>query len=144
MEKYRKKYYLDNKTVISAKNRKWYEDNIEIAKIYRQKKYQEDKETILFKHRQWCQTTNGKIANRKRQAKRRHEFGYIVLNQYGVVNPEYVGHHLDKINVLYIPKELHKSISHRQSNKQSMHKINTAAIDWYMKQKGVVIKWTDQ
>jgi len=60
--------------------------------------------------------------------RRRRGLGYVPLNEWFEGCD---GHHIDKEHVIYIPHELHKSISHSQDNKESMKKINDAAFAFY-------------
>lgn len=143
-----KQYNQLHKEQITESNNKWIKSNPEYYKQY----YQNNRERLLESGRQWYkdhpehgkqyyQTPNGKISRKTAIAKRKRELGYDIINKNDINNLNYVGHHLDKINVLYIPEELHNSIRHKQSDKKSMQKINSAAINWYIKQKGINIKW---
>jgi len=78
-------------------------------------------------------TWNG---GRKASVARRKSLGFIPLNDCD--DDSWVGHHLDKEYVLYIPKELHTSIGHKQSNQGSMDVINDAVFDWYVKYNGLI------
>jgi len=73
---------------------------------------------------------------RKAYKARRRSLGFIPLNECD--DDSWVGHHLDKKYVLYIPEELHTSIGHKQSDQTSMDVINEAAIDWYIKYYGLI------
>ena len=64
---------------------------------------------------------------RARAAKRRELFGFNPLNEYFEGAD---GHHIDKINVVYIPRKLHQSIRHSQKKSHSMIRINRAAMKW--------------
>lgn len=64
--------------------------------------------------------------------KRNRELGYNVINKLDSTNPNYVGHHINKIDVLFIPAEIHKSIYHSVTKNINMDRINTIAINWYL------------
>lgn len=81
-------------------------------------------------------TGGDKVSKPKSNAKRKRELGFILLNDYEDLS--WVGHHLDKDHVLYIPKELHTSVPHTQKNKESMDKINEIAINWYINYYGLI------
>lgn len=69
-----------------------------------------------------------KLASARNKSKRR-QLECIPLND---CENGWVGHHMDKKHVLYIPEELHKSQWHTQRNQDSMDKINKLVIDWYI------------
>ena len=67
-----------------------------------------------------------KISHRKNKAQRR-ALGFVPMNQ------PFDGceaHHLDKTNVLYIPKVLHHSVSHNVFTGKNMECINVLAASW--------------
>ena len=45
------------------------------------------------------------------------------------------GHHLDEVNVMFIPKWLHEKYPHRLKLEWTMKRINEAAWKWYRKSK---------
>jgi hypothetical protein len=55
-----------------------------------------------------------------------------------ILNPEdidkfgYVGHHLSKECVIYLPVSIHGAISHSPKRPESMERINTAAYAWLL------------
>lgn len=79
-----------------------------------------------------------KISVRRAIAKRKRELGFIILNAWEVNTPGFVGHHLDKEYVLYIPEELHKLSKHRQDNQASMDRINDIVMKWYVEYYGLI------
>ena len=69
----------------------------------------------------------GSDASSARTLKKHKEFGFIPLNE------RFIGceaHHIDKEFVIYIPKEMHKSIWHSVIKDINMDKINNLAIDY--------------
>ena len=64
------------------------------------------------------------------QNHKRRELGFIPINS---PFKDSEGHHLDKAFVLYIPKELHKSVYHNIYTEQGMEKINDLAFQWLQK-----------
>lgn len=76
------------------------------------------------KNEKYRKTPKGKEIWHKKEDKRRRNLEYIPLNSYF---DGCCGHHIDKKYVIHIPKILHKSISHRQSDENSMKKINLLA-----------------
>ena len=79
------------------------------------------------KHSQW--KGGKKIAKAKYGAKRRTLFGFILHNK---PQKDFHGHHVDFNHVIFIPKELHVSISHSVINNINMDSINNAVCDWYL------------
>jgi hypothetical protein len=69
-------------------------------------------------------------SNRRAKAKRR-TLGFVLLNE---PFPGCEGHHVDKEQVIYMPKELHRSVYHRQSDGRSMAKMNAIAYS-FLKQE---------
>ena len=71
-----------------------------------------------------------KSAKARTSAKRRKLLGFTPHN-----NPQenFHGHHLDFNHVIFIPKELHISISHSVINNKNMSLINDVACNWYLK-----------
>jgi len=72
-----------------------------------------------------------KVASHKDNSKRR-KMGFVPLNK-PFIGCE--GHHVDKEQVIYMPKELHQSIYHRQSDGRGMAKINAIAYNFLFKQE---------
>lgn len=71
----------------------------------------------------------GLKANIRRMRFKRRELGFIELND------SFIGadaHHLDKEFVLYIPKELHRSVYHNMFTGQNMEEMNDLAIEFEM------------
>jgi len=68
-----------------------------------------------------------KKIKRKRDRFNRRELGYIPLNESFEGSH---GHHIDKIHVIYIPKELHKSIIHNVKTGTGMKEINKLAFEY--------------
>ena len=68
----------------------------------------------------------------ERTALRRRTLGY------DVINPEYQnilgfeGHHIDRNHVIFIPRDLHRSVWHSLNKKETMEQINTKVICWLL------------
>ncbi|MCK5643848.1 MAG: hypothetical protein KAJ19_23835 [Gammaproteobacteria bacterium] len=71
-----------------------------------------------------------KLSYARRHTKRRQLFGFIPHN---IPHKNFHGHHIDFNHVIFIPKELHISISHSVINNKNMDIINDAVCDWYLK-----------
>lgn len=75
-----------------------------------------------------------KLAKARTRCKRK-SLGFTPLND--CENDDWVGHHLDRKYVLYIPDKIHKSFKHNQENQESMNVINEKAINWYIEYYGL-------
>lgn len=73
-----------------------------------------------------AQTTNAKDCARRRS------LGFIPLNSWF---EGCEGHHVDPEQVIFLPKELHRSIRHRQTDGQGMAQINAIAYNYLFKQE---------
>jgi hypothetical protein len=85
-----------------------------------------------LRNTRYDQSKKGKIRDARAKARRKQDLGYEPINNWF---PGCNGHHIDKVNVLFIPEKLHKSISHRQSDPASMEVINAAAFEWFCTQE---------
>lgn len=125
------KYYQDNKEKIKYNKKKYYQDNKEKSKE-RNKKYRELHKDYLKQYQViYQQTPKGKEIFKKSRDKRYRNLGFIPLNEW-FENSN--GHHIDKINVIYIPKELHTSVWHSISKNINMEEINMKAWDFFESQ----------
>ena len=140
IKEYFKEYYIENK--------KRYADNYKEHKIekknYNKKYHYEHKEERNEYHRkykannpekikQWIKNNPEKIA----QYNAKHgKFGFNPINDW-FKNSNYHHLHIDGDHDIgiFIPTELHRSVSHRNYDKESMNKINKAAFEWYEENK---------
>ena len=67
------------------------------------------------------------------KAKRR-QLGFIPHN---IPHENFHGHHVDFNHVIFVPKELHMSISHSVTNDKNMNEINDVVCDWYLEFQGL-------
>ena len=65
---------------------------------------------------------------KKAQNKRKRNLGFEPLNE---PQEGFVAHHINLKKVIYIPKELHQSISHNVFTGKNMHIINALAMDYW-------------
>ena len=70
----------------------------------------------------------GKVSRKRQRAKRR-TLGFISLN---LCFDGSEGHHIDKEHVIYIPKELHRSVWHSLNDLETMERINTKVFCWLL------------
>ncbi len=137
-KEYNKRYYKDHKKEIAEYKKQWYQEHPGYQKEYKQenedhiKEYNkqyaiENKEKILENNRKYKKTPDGKITSMKYIAKRRRELGYNPLNEWF---EGCEGHHLDNVNIIHVPEDLHQLISHNQYNSKNMDIINLRAWDF--------------
>lgn len=144
--KYNKKYYQENKEQI-LKQQKEYQQTFkgkkskkEINKRYRQ--LLRVKEYMKEYMKKWKQSFRGKISNKKYQqslkgkvAKKkcnaiRRQLGFISFNE---PFEGCEGHHIDQKRVIFIPKEIHRSVWHSLTSGIGMEKINKLAFEYLKK-----------
>jgi len=154
---YRKRYYEENREHLLKQTRQYGEDHKEQRKQYIKKRYEENrgslleyakqyreenKEAIVEYKKQYYQTPEGKDSMR-RHANKRRGFGYSPINKY------FKGakfHHLhinfngeEDHNIgIFIPTELHNSVSHNSFTWDGMEEMNDKAIEWYNENYNVV------
>ena len=81
--------------------------------------------------KKWLRSQMGR-AYIKTRSYRRRSLGNDVINPDLINMPGFHGHHIDREHVLYIPKELHKSVPHSQKKPETMEQINTKAFAWLL------------
>ena len=109
LKEYKKEYLKENKEY----KKEYYENH--------KKEYYENK--IIERAKEYLQTPKGREINRKTQSKRRRNLEWNPLNEY-FENSE--GHHINKIDIIYIPKNWHFK-GHSVIKNKNMEPINTVA-----------------
>lgn len=71
----------------------------------------------------------GPLVSDKRSKARRKCFGYDMINE---PFDGCEGHHIDKEHVIFIPKELHRSVWHSQDKPETMDQINAKVFCWLL------------
>jgi len=108
-----KNWQKENPEKVKAANVAWRERNLEKSKAYSKAYY-----SVYFRaHPE---------QTRKQHFKRR-DLGFVPLNAFF---PNSEAHHIDSQFVIYIPKELHKSISHCLKTGRNMAEINAEAFNF--------------
>lgn len=126
---YKKKYRMEHPEY----HKKYYKEHPEYREKIKDntKKYRathpEIKEKRRIRYRKYIKTGKGMEAYKRSSIRRKQEFGYNPLNH---PFKNCCSHHIDKINIINIPEELHISIRHRQSNNEQMKLINILAWDF--------------
>ena len=117
---YQKEYYQNNKEEINEYGKEYRQDNKEEINEH-QKKYKQDNKEH---QKEYKQTPKGKEVRKRANAKRVRNLGFNPLNEWFEGSH---GHHLDEINVIYVPTELHESIRHSVTKNRNMDEINIKA-----------------
>lgn len=111
---------------IREKNKMWAAQNPDKVRAY--KKWWEDRHPGRMQEliRQHGRTVKG-MATRRRINAAKREFGFVPLNK-DFQGSE--GHHINTERVIYVPKEMHKSVSHSILKNRNMEKINMLVFNW--------------
>ena len=113
MDKQSEQWHKDNpeyKEHIKQYMKQWRENNQEHRRVY---------------ENQYHQTEEGKMVVRKKNCNRRI-LGFNPLNEYFEGSE---AHHINKNDVVYVLKELHRSIFHCLKTGLNMEKINKLAME---------------
>lgn len=127
--------YVNNRDKILSYSKQYYETHSEHVKLRKKEwhiqNYIKNKNIILQKNLKYKKTYKGKEADSKSHAKRKRNLLSIPLNNF------FEGchmHHVDNKYVIYIPKEIHKEIWHRQNIPSTMLAINYIAYFFLLQQ----------
>jgi hypothetical protein len=142
IEDYKKQYRKTHKEEIQIYMKQYHsehrDDALKKAKVYRrthsEKRKEWDRKYRLIhseqekeRHKKYRQSPEGKITVLRGVHKRYRNLGFVPLNEYFKNS---VAHHIDLKHVIYIPRELHESISHNIITGKNMHIINALAVDY--------------
>ena len=122
-KEYQKEYYQDNKEKFLEESKRYKEDNKEYYREYNKRYREDNKEYYREYDKARQQTPKSKEEHRKRVAKRRRNLDFNPLNNW-FENSE--GHHINNIDVIYIPKSWHFK-GHSATKNRNMEPINTVA-----------------
>lgn len=95
----------------------------------KQKKYNDNRKYYL---KEWLHSDNGKLyeqSDNRKKTKSKHNskrrgLGHVMLNK-PFENSD--AHHIDEVHIIYMPADLHRSISHNVWTGQGMEEINAIA-----------------
>jgi hypothetical protein len=118
-KEYSKQYYKQY-------DKQYYKVHKEERKEYDKQYYQNHPEQVAEKQKRYRKTPAGKEADKRGYDKHR-KLGFKPINEYFEGSE---GHHIDKERIIYIPKELHKSIWHNLNTGQGMVEINFKVMQW--------------
>ena len=131
IKKYKKTYFQIYKGKIKEYWREWRLKNKDRYRECNRKWYQTHKEERTKSIKHWRENNPEKIRElyKKHNNKRQRNLGFNPLNKYfkGVE-----AHHINFNDVIYIPKSLHRSISHNLFTGKNMGKINCLAYQFLL------------
>jgi len=121
-KEYHKQYYPAHK----EEKKQYQASRKEKTKEYWKQYRVLNKEKINEHQRQYLKTPAGKETDKRHYSKRKN-LGFNPLNNYfdGLD-----AHHINENDVIYIPKDLHRSIYHNLRTGKNMNIINTLAIQY--------------
>jgi len=120
-----KGYYQENKDKISKHRRNYHQENLE--KHSKQTKKWRKENPEYQKNRRINNPEKMKEIDKRHYNKRKRDLGFKPLNKYFEGSE---AHHINKIDIIYIPKEIHRNISHCLENNKNMEEINKFAMNF--------------
>lgn len=134
IKNYHKKYYKNNKEKLIDQHKEYQknhkEEIKEQKKKYHENYYEENKKDLLEYQQKYQKTPKGKENNKKIRNKRQRSLGFNPLNEY-LENSE--AHHINNIDVIYIPINYHLR-GHSVIKNKNMESINTIAFFFLLMQ----------
>jgi len=132
---YNKKYYEEHKEESKQYRKINHQQLLEYKKKYRQEHKEETKQyhkanrkQLLNYNKQWKINHPEKMKEMNvRQTSKRRFLGFLPLNK---PFKDSEAHHINRNDIIYIPKELHQSISHSIKTGRNMEEMNKLAMDF--------------
>ena len=112
--------------------KRWYKEHPEQAKETARKRYYKNRKKIIKQAKKWRKKNRKRYLEslKKSMSKRYRELGYEPVNKPFEGSE---GHHMsDGVTVIYIPKQLHRSLYHNHKTGQGMDKIDSMAVRWFL------------
>jgi len=134
---YAKNWHIENPEKAKESNKRWKKENPEkvkesgrrSSKLWTEKNH----DAAMAATKTWRVENPDKERTYQKKSKAKRRFlGFLPLN-VPFVGCE--GHHVDNEQVIYMPKSLHRSIFHRQSDGLGMAKINAVAYNYLFMQE---------
>lgn len=122
---YRKIYYKEHSEKIKNRNIKWRKDNPDKVKVRDAKYRKEHPDKVKIRNAKYNKTLRGKENN-----KRQRELKFNPLNEWFEGSE---AHHINKDDIIYIPKNWHFK-GHNVIRNKNMESINTVAFFFLMMQ----------
>lgn len=139
IKKYQAQYYLDNCEKIRKYKKRWYSENRKDILKKTNQYYTDNYEKSLELREQWRKNhpeyykqyykdnPEKQAMIGRRQRFKRRGLGFFALNEFFEGSE---GHHISQNFVIYIPKEIHRSISHNVWTGKNMEQMNKLAIEF--------------
>jgi hypothetical protein len=123
-----KKYRKTNPDKCKEASKKWQNNNLDKYKELQKKWRDNNPDKIRESKKNWIKNNPDKhrVSSKKHQDKRRNLESELINKWF--VGSE--GHHIDKENVIYVPKELHRSVFHNNFTGRNMNIINNLVFEW--------------
>ena len=115
IEEYDKQYRIDNHDTIREKAKIYYYNNIEKIKQYR------------INNREQIARNRKEYDKQQKYNFRRRSLGFYPLNEY---MKGFEAHHISQNFVIYMPKEVHRSIFHNIWTGRNMEQMNKLAVSF--------------
>ena len=127
---YQKQWNETHKSKKLAYDKRWYETHRDEILAH----YKKHRDKMLAHEKQWREQNKDRwheIA-KKHNSKRKRGLGFVPLNKPFEGSE---AHHICLTFVIYIPREMHKSIYHNVWTGKNMDKINALAFDYLLETK---------
>jgi hypothetical protein len=130
---YSRDYQNKHPEETSERHRNYYINNRERQIENRRVYYKENSERVKVVNKRWSaeHPAQKAVINKRHKGKRRG-LGYVYLNSW-FVGCE--GHHVDNEQVIHMPRLLHRSVYHRQTDGRGMAQMNAIAYNFLFKQE---------
>jgi len=125
-----RKYYKEHRDEISAYGKQWYETHRDEILAH----YKEHRDEISAYDKRWRKQNKDRWHEivKKCNSKRKRSLGFVPLNKPFEGSE---AHHICLTFVIYIPREMHRSIYHNIWTGKNMDEINTLAFDYLLETK---------
>lgn len=130
------KYYEANREEVKKRSKVWCENHPDKRRAIGRAWVKAHPKKVNANIKSWRKSHPKQVreSREKTRNKRKRNLGYIPLN---VPFVDSQAHHIDKDHVVYIPSELHRSISHSVLTSKNMKEINKLVLDYFKKRKEV-------
>ena len=133
IKKYNRKYYMEHIEYYKKNNEKYRQENKEEKKQYDKQYHKANRQQLLNYNKQWKINHPEKMKEMNvRQTSKRRLLGFLPLNR---PFKDSEAHHINRNDIIYIPKELHQSISHSIKTGRNMEEINRLAMNFIKEKK---------
>jgi hypothetical protein len=152
MREKRKRLRKKHPERIKEYRRQWRQDHRDKCADYERRYKENHRELINKTRKQWVKNNQEHWRELRRRYKEKHPdvvragkqryarnkrryLGFVPLNEYFEGSE---AHHVDKVHVIYIPKEMHRSVYHCIWNGHGMAKINVLVFEWLSQESKTV------